>query len=279
MPEITLRGAAVAFREDGADRPGVPVLLAHCSLAHSGLWKPILAALAETRPVIALDMPAHGGSSPPPEGESLQLFARDACAALAERFGRPAHLVGLSLGGATLGRLAIARPDLAASLSLLEPVWFHLLDASKAQVAGEQDFNLRMRTLGEAGDWRGAVKLFVETWGAPGGFEALGEKGQAHAMRALPALVADFEMVSGHPPGQIEREDIARIAAPAMLIQGETTDPKAKAALDEIEACLPRSRRRQIAGAGHLSPVTHPQAVLTELQSFFAQAEAPASAA
>ena len=279
MPEIQLRGAAVAFREEGRDRPGTPILFAHCSLAHSGMWKPILAALAEPRPVIALDMPAHGGSSPPPAGESLQLFARDACAALAQRFGRPAHLVGLSLGGATLGRLAIQRPDLAASLTQLEPVWFHLLDASDAKVDGERDFNLRMREMGEAGDWRGAVKLFVETWGAPGGFEAMGEKGQAHAMRALPPLVADFEMVSGHPPGQIEREDIRSLAMPVMLIHGETTDPKAKAALDEIQACLPQARRREIPGAGHLSPVTHPEAVLAELQSFFADAETPASAA
>lgn len=279
MPEITLRGAAVAFREAGMDRPGVPVLFAHCSLAHSGLWKPLIEALAVDRPVIALDMPAHGGSAPPPQGESLQLFARDACAALAERFGRPAHLVGLSLGGATLGRLAIDRPDLAASLTQLEPVWFHLLDAAPAEVDGERDFNLRMREMGEAGDWLGAVKLFVETWGAPGGFEALGEKGQAHAMRALPPLVADFEMVSGHPQGQVEREDIRRLAMPVLLIHGETTDAKAKAALDEIQACLPQAIRREIAGAGHLSPVTHPQAVLAELQAFFAEADAAARAA
>ena len=125
MPEAMLRGARVQYRSYGEDKPGTPVLLAHCSLAHSGLWKPIAEALSVDRPVIAPDMPAHGRSDPPPAGESLQLFAAEMLAMMAESFGRPAHLVGLSLGGAAQSRAAWKRPELAASLTMIEPVLFH----------------------------------------------------------------------------------------------------------------------------------------------------------
>ncbi|MEO0681057.1 MAG: alpha/beta hydrolase, partial [Pseudomonadota bacterium] len=276
MPQIALRGSTVVFREEGVGRPGTPVLLAHCSLAHSGLWKPIIAQLSATRPVIALDMPGHGRSDPPPEGEFLQLFARDACAVLAERFGRPAHLVGLSLGGATLGRLAIARPELCASLTLIEPVWFFLLDRAgrPAGSAAEREFNARMSDLGARGDWQTAARIFVEAWGAPGGYEALGPDGQAYAARCLEHLVPDFPMVNARPPGQATEAEIAGLAMPAMLINGAETQPSASAVLDRVQELLPQARRRRIEGAGHLSPVTHPQAVLETLTCFFDAAEA-----
>lgn len=270
MPEIVQRGRRIVFREEGMDRPGAPVLMAHCSLAHSGLWKPILAELSKERPVIAPDLPAHGRSDTPPEGESLQIFSAEVCEALAERFGRPAHLVGLSLGGAALSRVARRRPDLTASLTMIEPVLFHLLDAPgeepEVPPVTESDAELAEE-----------LKAFVGTWGAPGGFERMEPETRARLLGAFRLLREDQPWVIARPEGQIELVDFRAMGAPLHLVSGATSPEKAPEVLDRIKAVRPDARRVVIEGAGHLSPVTHPMEVLAELRAFFEAVEmAPA---
>lgn len=267
MPESELHDRRVSWRAEGMDQPGTPVLMAHCSLAHSGLWKPIMAELAKTRPVIAPDLPAHGRSDPPPEGMSLQLFAAEICAHLAADFGRPAHLVGLSLGGATLSRVAWKHPRLAASLTLIEPVLFHLLSPPETPIPIEvpQMNDEELET---------AMRQFVGQWGAPGRDPFGDPQRLAHAMRCYRLLREDSPWVSGRPQGQIELSDFAGFRMPVMLVDGETTDADATAVLEAIRGALPDARRRTIAGAGHLSPVSHWRDVLRELERFFETVEA-----
>ncbi len=272
MPEFLFEGRPVGYREAG--EAGAPlVVMAHCSLAHSGMFKPIMAGLADAYRVVSVDMPAHGGTAPPPEGRSLQLWARDACAALIEALGGPAHLVGLSLGGATLGRLAIARPDLARSLTMIEPVWFFLLgDYDRPEWAHENRIMDRVSAAAKISD-HAAIREFIDAWGAPGAFEALGPEGQAYAAGCFSHLAKDFGMIMGHPEGQITGEDIAGIRPPVMLLAGAETQVSALGVVDVIAGRLPGARRRIIAGAGHMSPVTHWREVLAEVRAFLDDVE------
>lgn len=279
MGELEVNGRRLAWREPEGAGPGVPVLFAHCSLAHSGLWKPMLEALAPERRAVAADMPAHGRSDPPPEGMSLQMHAVDGCERLAEalaaRHGGPIHLVGLSLGGAVLGRLALRRPELAASVTLIEPVWFFLLhQAGRAEAESEASFNRRLAALAEAEGLEAAARFFVEGWGAPGGWDELGPQGQSYAAHCLKHLLPDFPMIGGTPAGQLTRAEIAAMRPPLTLIQGAKTADSAKAVIDVIAGAVPGARRVEIAGAGHLSPVTHWAEVLEVLRAGFAAAEA-----
>ncbi|MEC9431973.1 MAG: alpha/beta fold hydrolase [Pseudomonadota bacterium] len=271
MPEAMLRGRRVQYRSWGEDRPGTPVLLAHCSLAHSGLWKPIAEALAEDRPVIAPDMPAHGRSDPPPEGESLQIFASEMLAMLAEGFGRKAHLVGLSLGGAAQSRVARARPELAASLTMIEPVLFHLLH-KPGEEPPVHDPDISDEALGKALD------EFIGAWGAPGRVKEMTPDRRAYFLRCYRELRLDNAWVVARPEGQIELPDFARMAMPVFLLGGADSQADALRVLDAIKGVLPGARRRDIPGAGHMSPVTHWQDVLAELRGFFAAVEADAAA-
>jgi pyruvate dehydrogenase E2 component (dihydrolipoamide acetyltransferase) len=75
--------------------------------------------LAEGRRVIALDLPGHGGSAKEVgagDGESLTDAVEGALDALG--IGR-GHLVGHSMGGAVAALLALRRPDLVSSLTLI----------------------------------------------------------------------------------------------------------------------------------------------------------------
>jgi pyruvate dehydrogenase E2 component (dihydrolipoamide acetyltransferase) len=100
---------------------GEPIVLIHGFGADLGTWMFNHAALAEDRPVYALDLPGHGGS-----GKELDDGSVDALAAIvadyldAAGIG-PAHLVGHSLGGAIAAAIAHGRPDRVSALTLIAP--------------------------------------------------------------------------------------------------------------------------------------------------------------
>ncbi|GAA3486524.1 alpha/beta fold hydrolase [Streptomyces cremeus] len=100
---------------------GEPVLLLAPAATRSAIWslhqEPALRAAGYR--VLAFD---HRGSTEDyvPEGpERLADLVADAARIVQEVAGRPCHLVGASLGAMVAQRLAIVRPDLVRSLTLL----------------------------------------------------------------------------------------------------------------------------------------------------------------
>ncbi|MEL6233587.1 MAG: alpha/beta hydrolase [Pseudomonadota bacterium] len=267
MPELAVAGHNLHWRAAGN---GPPVMLAHCSLAHSGLWKPVIEALSPDFHVMAPDMPAHGRSDAPPEGASLQRHAVAGCRAVAQTVDAPVHLVGLSLGGAVLGRLALEAPDLVASLTLIEPVWFHLLrDAAPEAFEANAATMVDVLPAVASGDYHTGARAFMEAWGMQGKFDSMDAKGQDYAAQCLRHLSADFAMVTDTPPGQVTLADLDALTMPVMVVSGALTQPPAIAVCDLIHRHVPQSRRETLAGAGHLSPVTHPDATQALLREFW----------
>lgn len=109
----------MAARSGGG--PGVPVVLIHGFGGDKGTWLFNEPALADGREVVSLDLPGHGGSSPPGPDAGLAALAVDVGAALDQLGIGSAHLVGHSLGGAVAIRLAADRPALVRSLALVAP--------------------------------------------------------------------------------------------------------------------------------------------------------------
>jgi pimeloyl-ACP methyl ester carboxylesterase len=78
-------------------------------------------ALALQRPLIALDLPGHGHSDPSPfPASAIASHAADVARALEQLITPPRPLVGMSLGGLTAILVAHERPDLVASLMLVD---------------------------------------------------------------------------------------------------------------------------------------------------------------
>ena len=106
-----------------------PVFAVHCSLAHSGAWRGLAAALGEDQVTIeAFDLLSHG-KSPDWDGEGiLQLRNAEAGLALLEEqvaeSAGPVDLIGHSFGATVALAMAEARPDWVRSLTLIEPVLF-----------------------------------------------------------------------------------------------------------------------------------------------------------
>lgn len=113
MPYIDL-GDFTMFYTDQGD--GDPVLCVHGWTCDGSDWSWQLPALLPNHRVIAVDLRGHGHSSAPPSGYSVPTFAAD-LALLLERAGTgPVIAMGHSMGGATVVRLAVDRPDMVRAL-------------------------------------------------------------------------------------------------------------------------------------------------------------------
>jgi len=102
-----------------------PAVMVHGLGGQSTNWTDLMAVLDAEVDGWAIDLPGFGWSPPPPDADySVVADAQLVCALLeqvhSER-GRPAHLLGNSMGGAVSVMAAAMRPDLVASLTLISP--------------------------------------------------------------------------------------------------------------------------------------------------------------
>lgn len=124
-PEVVeVDGLKIRHLAAETEKPGTPVLLIHGFGADLMTWMFNQAALAEERPVYAVDLPGHGGSSKQiSDGTPAGLAA--VVRGYMEKVGiSRAHLVGHSLGGAIAVELALAAPDRVTALTLVAPAGF-----------------------------------------------------------------------------------------------------------------------------------------------------------
>jgi pimeloyl-ACP methyl ester carboxylesterase len=79
-------------------------------------------ALALGQPLVAIDLPGHGHSFVPDVsvGISPPILAGFVADGIAQLTTKPIHLIGMSLGGLTSIGVAATRPDLVASLTLVD---------------------------------------------------------------------------------------------------------------------------------------------------------------
>lgn len=103
------------------DGDATPLVLIHGFGSDLSTWMFNQAALAEARPVIALDLPGHGASDKNVGAGDVPAFAEVVLGLLDDLAIARAHLAGHSLGGAVALELALADPGRIASLTLLAP--------------------------------------------------------------------------------------------------------------------------------------------------------------
>ncbi len=133
MPRLEANGIEVNYRDEGR---GQTVVLAHSSSSFSGQWRLLIGHLRDRYRVFAPDLVGYGGTGAwPPGRDDLvadEIAIVEAMVALGDA---PAHLVGHSYGGAICARVALRRPQQARSLTVIEPVMFHLLSEPEHRAA------------------------------------------------------------------------------------------------------------------------------------------------
>jgi pimeloyl-ACP methyl ester carboxylesterase len=90
---------------------GEPLLLLHGGLGSIDMFGPVLAELAKTRKVIAVDLQGHGRTALGDRPFSLESIGDD-MAALVKKLGHePVDVMGYSLGGGIAFRMAVQQPQ------------------------------------------------------------------------------------------------------------------------------------------------------------------------
>ena len=118
-PGATLRAPSASPRPWTAvgPRDAQPIVFLHGTRLSRALWDPQLRRLADSYRCIAVDLPGHGAAADEPF--TVAAAASRVCEAIeSEAGGRPAVLVGLSLGGYVAIDAAEAYPERVAGLVL-----------------------------------------------------------------------------------------------------------------------------------------------------------------
>ncbi|HVN02428.1 MAG TPA: acetoin dehydrogenase dihydrolipoyllysine-residue acetyltransferase subunit [Caulobacteraceae bacterium] len=115
---------------------GEPVVLIHGYAGDLNSWQFNIDALAAKAPVVAIDLPGHGGSSKDVGDGSLASLADAVGQVLSALAVERAHLVGHSLGAGVAAWLAAERPGLALSLTLVCPAYLPGIAISEDFVSG-----------------------------------------------------------------------------------------------------------------------------------------------
>jgi 3-oxoadipate enol-lactonase len=117
MPTVRLKELEIYYEEQGS---GEPVLLVPASWWPSDTWNvTVVPFLSRRFKTIVLDCRGTGRSSKPKDGYTVEQFAQDCMALLAHLGVSRCHAVGFALGGQVVQAMAIARPNLVATLTIV----------------------------------------------------------------------------------------------------------------------------------------------------------------
>lgn len=122
MTSHDLRTADLTLNyEDDGDGDAPPILVLHGITSSTATWTWLVPSLAADHRVVRLDFRGHGRSGRAPGTYVYPGYVADATAICEQVLGRPAVVIGHSLGGATAAGLAQTRPDLVDGLVLEDP--------------------------------------------------------------------------------------------------------------------------------------------------------------
>ena len=245
-------------------------LLIHCSLGHAGGWARMVAALEDVITGLAYDLPGHGRSADWDGVSDIQGVSTAMAVDLLERDGQgPADIIGHSFGGTVAIRLAVERPDLVRSLTLIEPVFFAVAAADRPELdPGRDPHMIAYRAALQADDRAGAARAFTAAWGDGRSWDRLPPAQQEAITARIHLIEAGAPAIYGDCAGILAQGKLAGIACPVLLIRGADSPATVAAINDGLARRIPQARQAVVPGAGHMAPITHPAAVAQLVRGF-----------
>lgn len=260
MGKIDLYGAEIAYRRWGS---GEPVVLLHSSTGSSAQWTVLGESLQADFQVLAPDLYGYGESQPWPGRQAFSLADEaEIVEALIRIHGGHAHIVGHSYGGAVALKVAARGCVSVRSLTLIEPVAFHILsngdplgEAYLEQVSDIAEF---VQSSLSMGDRAGAMHAFVDYWNGPGAWEALGDAQRGKIMAVAAKVPLDFWATMSEPANLA---DYLALTTPTLLFSGTESPAPVRRVVSLLDVAFRDVRLSVIPGAGHMLPLTHAAAV------------------
>jgi pimeloyl-ACP methyl ester carboxylesterase len=252
MPVSVINGIRIYSEWRGE---GAPVVLVHGSWGDHHNWDLVVPGLARMFRTLTYDRRGHSQSERLAIQGSIEEDVADLALLITTQHVAPAHVLGNSFGASIVLRLAAARPDLFASLTVHEPPLIGLLGNGPGLPAVQQRMERVIATL-QSGRTELGAQQFVETVAlGPGMWEKLSPEMKQTFVFNAPTWLDEM-----NEPGAflLDLERLATFDRPAMLTRGDQSPPFFEAILEKIGETLPRARRHTFNGAGHVPHLTHP---------------------
>ncbi len=177
-------------------------------------------------------------------------------------------LVGHSFGGSVAMKLAARLSGRVTKLVLLETNPFYLLEQAGRADAFAEAMDLRdcVKKFGALGEWATAAEQFADYWSGPGSWQNMpAERRHAFAEAMKPNYFEWDAVMKETTPA----EQWARLLPRSTLL---VSDPNTVLPIREITAILRRScpmwTYKEMAGGGHMAPITHPDLINPLVRSF-----------
>ncbi|MFD3915032.1 alpha/beta fold hydrolase [Streptomyces sp. NPDC058603] len=277
LRSVALPGLTLTVRARPASRAGAPpALYVHGLGGSSQNWSALMPFLEDIVDGEAVDLPGFGDSPPPDNGNySITGHARAVIRLLDAGRRGPVHLLGNSLGGAVVTRVAAARPDLVRTLTLISPALPEIrvqrtaLPTALLAVPGVASLFGRLTR-----DWtpeqrtRGAMGL---TYGDP---SSVREEDLRHAVREMERrlqLPYFWDAMANSARGIVNAYTLGgqhglwrqaeRVLAPTLLVYGGRDQLVSYRMARRASAAFRGSRLLTLPEAGHVAMMEYPRQV------------------
>lgn len=239
------------------------VVALHGSASTGAQWRRLVGELATHYDVVRPDLPGYGRQqaivlhgSPSLDGDASVL------ARVAQDAGVPIHIVAHSYGAAVALKFALNQPERVASLTLIEPVLFHLLRSGETQdmvhyteissVAGA------VRMAAQFGVPEKGMARFIDYWNGDGAWDGMKSSLQAALAGQLTQVARNFTAAFAE---SWDAAEAARITCPTRIIAAENSRGPARRVAEIVTEAIPQAELITVAGVGHMAPVTHPERI------------------
>ncbi len=257
--KTSVNGVAIHYRIEGPEAAPV-VTLSHALAAHLGLWDEQVRVLASRYRVLRFDTRGHGASEAPPGPYTLDMLAGDVAALLDHLGIAQTHFVGLSMGGMIGQTLALARPDLVASLVLSDttPV---VPESARVQ------WQARIEAVRRDG-MESQVAATLERWLTPG-FRARAAETVAAIEAMIRATPVDGFIGCCQALMELDVVDrLSEIRGPTLVIVGAEDPSTPVEVARSLHERIAGSQLCIIKGARHLPNVEQAEAFNARLMAF-----------
>lgn len=242
-------------------RPQVVAL--HGSASTGAQWRRLVGELAADYDVVRPDLPGYGRQqtvvlhgAPSLDGDASELGR------IAQEASAPIHLVAHSYGAAVAFKFALDHPDRVASLTLIEPVLFHLLRTGETQdmvhYTEISSVANAVRMAAQFGMPAKGMARFIDYWNGAGAWDAMKSSLQAALAGQIAQVARNFTAAFAET---WEASEARRITCPTLIIAAEKSRGPAKRVAEILAAAMPQAGLHTVAGVGHMAPLTHPERI------------------